>query len=136
MGKFLSRLTGNSLQIGSGSFFKNIRPAGVTGFKLPGTVQQMLFDARTSVKDMVDKTVGTEGILATGLVSNIIPSIRATRVVPPPATPPATSNETGVRTGYRGMQVPYEDVQALDSLQFDDPREVEALGDGVPVYVN
>ena len=137
MGEFLNRLKGKSLQIGSGGYFS--RMTGSAGIKLPtgGSLQQTIYEFRSNIKASVDGMVSPDGIIQRGIVSNIIPNARSIRLVPPPPATPEVTEPAGrglSRMSSASMQVPYEDVQAL---QFSDPRDVEALGgDDLRIYVN
>lgn len=135
------RLRGKSLQSGGSGFFN--RQAGSAGVQLPGggSFQKTIYGFRSNIKATIDGSVSSDGVLQKGLVSNIIPHVRTIRLVPAPITPvPGVTNGDSQATGRSlnrmsspAMQVPYEDVQAL---QYSDPRDVEALGEDLTIYVN
>ena len=123
MGKFLDRVRSRSLSMqgGSGIFSGRTQPA------MGGSIQQMIFDFRSTIHDKVNEVASADGIVQRGMISNIIPNLRATRLVPEP---------TATETPPVGMQMYPRDVELLNtpasfrqsrSLQ-KLPPEVELLG--------
>ena len=120
MTSFFDRLRSKSLQASDilPGFFKG-REGGGAGMGFLATVQQTVFDARSTVQEKVNEMTSADGPVQAGAgVSNIVPNLRGIRVVPAPVTAPAGMQAKwgSYPPGFRGtgLQQPIEDIEALE----------------------
>lgn len=149
MGKILDRIMGKSLQGNQGIIGRFIARRQTTdgnneggyGIGIGAMFQSTVVDLRTTIHDAIEEAASEDGFMKKGLVSNVIPHIRQTRLIPPPPEAPAEEVGRGMNIPSpippKSLQVPVEDTRPLkkNRLQYE-TEDIRVLGGQYEIHLS